>query len=105
MASAAGKKVCIFCDKTVDDRDATKISTANHPLFPRQAVTIKEVLIQLLSMEKAFAHPPAGIRLDELIGDDEEICGACLERVATSRLQQLTKETTAAVLRFAMRDG
>ncbi len=105
MALAAGTNECIACDKTMDDGDGTKLSTANHPLFPRQAVTIKEVIIQLLHKKKVRADPnSSGISPDQLIGDKEEICGACLQLLASCHRQKFPMET-GGMLRMVIRVG
>lgn len=105
MANVATKINCFLCSKDMREGDGTRMCTQNHPLFPRQGKTIKEIVLELLSCQEVFLKLFDGVELADVIGDNDELCGGCLEQVAICRVKQLQMETSCALVKFAKRDG
>lgn len=96
---------CFFCATVFNKGNGTKMSMKDHALFPRHTKTIKDIITELMFSLSLFDSRFDGVELVQLIGEDDEICRGCLERVAECRLKQLTMEMRCAIVMFNMRKG
>lgn len=100
-ASAAQNQECSLCDETLGPEVSSFKLSSKHELFHGHD-NVKSVIKDLYCWEQ---NPQDSSVLDDILKDDDVICGTCFEKLGTCFTRQQQIEGARRLFRFSIREG